>query len=173
MKQKMKFKIFINPLLALFAVLFISSCMKTDDHKTYSAAEERLLRNAYLDSLIARGHNIDTTAAGVYYVLIEEGEGDYAKFGDTLTVGYAGWFIDGFMFDASDIHYPDGKMEFILGVNRMIPGWEDGLKVMNKESRVQFIIPSELAYGSEGVGKKIPPYQTLIFMIKLFDIKPS
>jgi FKBP-type peptidyl-prolyl cis-trans isomerase len=55
----------------------------------------------------------------------------------------------------------------------MIPGWEDGLQVMNKDSRVQFIIPSELAYGSEGVGAKIPPYQTLIFVIKLFDIKPS
>jgi FKBP-type peptidyl-prolyl cis-trans isomerase FkpA len=120
MKQKMKFRIFINTILALFIVLFISSCLKTDDadRKTYSAAEERLLRNAYLDSLVARGHNIDTTAAGVYYVVIEEGEGDYAKFGDTLTVGYAGWLIDGFMFDASDIHYPDGKMEFVLGVDR-------------------------------------------------------
>jgi FKBP-type peptidyl-prolyl cis-trans isomerase FkpA len=170
----MKLKIFIIPVLALFAMVFISSCFKNDDdRRTYSAAEERLLRNAYLDSLVARGHDIDTTAAGVYYVVIEEGEGDYAKFGDTLTVGYAGWFVDGFMFDSSSIHFPDGKMEFILGVNRMIPGWEDGMKVMNKGSKFQFIIPSEQAYGSEGVGTKIPPYQTLIFVIELFDIKPS
>lgn len=163
--------------LAIFAVIAfaVSSCLQpNDDEKTYSAAEEKLLRETYLDSLISKGHNIDTTENGVYYVMIEEGEGEFAEAGDTLTVGYAGYFIDGVMFDSSEIHFPDGKMEFVLEgeQSRMIPGWEEGLKVMNKGARAQLIIPSELAYGSNWYGN-IPPYQTLIFVIKLYDIKPS
>ena len=171
----MKTKFLVQWIIASLTVIFISSCLNIEDEeKTYTAAEEILMRNVYLDSLINRGHDIDTTENGVYYVVIEEGEGQFAKSGDTLTLGYAGYYINGVMFDSSEIHYANGKMEFVLeGSNsRMIPGWEDGMKVMNKGTRTQFIIPSEMGYGSTGYGS-IPPYQTLIFVIKLYDIKPS
>ncbi len=170
----MKTKFLVQWIIAAFAIVFVSSCLNIrDEEKTYSAAEELLLRSAYLDSLIAKGHDVDTTQNGVYYVVIEEGEGDFVKAGDTITVGYAGYYVDGVMFDSSEIHFADGKMEFVLegAETRMIPGWEEGLKVMNKDARVQFIIPSNLAYGSKGSGA-IPPYQTLIFVVKLYDIKP-
>jgi FKBP-type peptidyl-prolyl cis-trans isomerase FkpA len=168
-----KFKILINTTVAVFILLLVSSCLKTDDdRKTYSAAEEKILREAYLSNLVTKGHDIDTTSTGVYYVIIDDGEGEFAKEGDTLTVGYAGYFIDGVMFDSSEIHFPDGKYEFILGVDPMIDGWEDGVKLMNKGARFQFIIPSEKAYGSKGYGT-IPPYQTLVFVIKLYEIQPS
>lgn len=168
-----KIKTFIHIALFALVAIVVSSCLKTeDDPKTYSAAEERALRNAYIDSLIVQDHDIDTTANGVYYVVLEEGEGETASVGDTLTVGYAGYFIGGYMFDSSEIHFPDGKMEFILGEDRMIEGWEEAMTVMNKGAKMQFIIPSELAYGAEGYGS-IPPYQTLIFVIKLYEIQPS
>ena len=159
--------------IAAFATLLTTSCLDVDDNqKVYTAAEEIHLREAYLDSLVARGHDIDTTSLGVYYITMEEGEGVYAKTGDTLTVGYAGYYIDGRMFDSSEIYYADGKMTFILESPPMIEGWDNGMKVMNKNAMVQLIIPSELAYGDEWNGN-IPPYQTLIFVIKLYDIKPS
>ncbi|SHE38546.1 FKBP-type peptidyl-prolyl cis-trans isomerase [Mariniphaga anaerophila] len=170
----MKMRLLINLVFATVVALAVSSCLKDGDEKVYTAAEEILLREAYLDSLVAKGHDIDTTANQVYYVIREEGEGDFAKSGDTLIVGYAGYFIDGVLFDSSELHYSDGKMEFVLEgeKSRMILGWEEGLKKMNKGAEFQFVIPSGQAYGSTGWGS-IPPYQTLIFVTKLYDIKPS
>jgi FKBP-type peptidyl-prolyl cis-trans isomerase len=106
--------------------------------------------------------------------MMDEGEGELAKTGDTLTVGYAGYYIDGVLFDSSELSSADGKMTFILEHEeyRMVPGFEDAVKVLNKNARAQFIIPSELAYGSTGYGR-IPPYQTLVFVIKMYEIKPS
>lgn len=165
--------IFRNFAIAAIAAVLVSSCLKTEtDPTTYSAAEELAMRNAYLDSLVVKDYDIDTTAAGVYYVVIEEGEGELAKEGDTLTVGYAGYYIDGYMFDSSEIHFPEGKMKFVLGTDPMIDGWNDGMKVMNKGAKMQFIIPSELAYGEKGY-LSVPPYQTLVFVIKLYEIQPS
>jgi FKBP-type peptidyl-prolyl cis-trans isomerase FkpA len=170
----MKMKLWINLVFSVLLAVGISSCLKTEDEKVYTAAEEISLREAYLDSLVAQGHDIDTTETGVYYVLIDEGEGEFAKAGDTLTVGYAGYYIDGVLFDSSEINSADGKMTFILEgeETRMIPGFEHAMKVLNKNAKAQFVIPSELAYGSSGYGS-IPPYQTLVFVIKLYDIKPS
>jgi FKBP-type peptidyl-prolyl cis-trans isomerase FkpA len=170
----MKKKLLINLSVTAMVVLVFSSCLKTEDEKVYTAAEEILLREVYLDSLVARGHDIDTTESGVYYVMMDEGEGELAKTGDTLTVGYAGYYIDGVLFDSSELSSADGKMTFILEHEeyRMVPGFEDAVKVLNKNARAQFIIPSELAYGSTGYGR-IPPYQTLVFVIKMYEIKPS
>ncbi len=163
-------KIFI---IAAIAAFVATSCLDVDeDEKIYTAAEEIHYREAYIDSMFARGYDVDTTSLGVYYITIEEGEGNFAKAGDTLTVGYAGYYIDGRLFDASEINSPDGKMTFVLEEDEMIPGWNSGMKVMNKGATVQFIIPSERAYGEDGYGN-IPPYQTLIFVVKLFDIQPS
>ena len=170
----MKIKFLMNLALAAFLALMISSCLKTEDEKVYTAAEEIALREAYLDSLTAKGHDIDTTETGVYYVIREEGEGDFAMEGDTLTVGYAGYFIDGVLFDSSEISSTDGKMTFILKHEeyRMIPGFEEAMTVLNKNARAEFIVRSELAYGSTGYGR-IPPYQTLVFVIKMHEIKPT
>lgn len=158
---------------AALLLLLVSSCLKDDEEqKTYSAAEEETLRQTYLDNLIEKGHEIDTTANGIYYVVIEEGEGDFAQEGDTITVGYAGYMVDGTMFDTSDWHYQDGKWKFVLGEFSAIEGFDESLMHLNEGAKVEFIIPSEMAYGSQGQGS-IPPYQTLIFVIKMYEINPS
>ncbi len=167
-----KFKTLINIALAASIAVVVSSCLKDDtESKTYSAAEEKSLREAYLQDLIDEDYDIDTTASGVYYVVLDEGEGEYAQPGDSLTVGYAGYLVGGTMFDASAYHNAEGKFGFVLGVDSMIVGWNEGMKLMNEGSRLQLIIPSELAYGEKG-HLSIPPYQTLIFVVKLFDIHP-
>lgn len=171
--MNMKFNTLFNLVLASVILLSGVSCLDiNDDRRTYTAAEEQAFLQMYLDSLVADDYDIDTTANGVYYVVLDTGEGDFAKEGDTLTVGYAGYFIDGNLFDSSD-KLKDKKMEFILGEDSMIRGWEEGMTVINKGARVQLIIPSELAYGSTGDFYIIPPYQTLVFVIKMIDIKPS
>lgn len=170
----MKTKFLIQIVIGLFSVSFMTSCLDVgeENNQQPTQAEEIALLNEYLDTLVAQGNDIDTTELGVYYVEIEEGEGDLAQPGDKLTVGYAGYFIDGSMFDSSDYNFVDGKMEFVLGDPPYIPGWDDGMQVMNKGSKFQFIIPSELAYGSMG-NQFIPPYSTLIFVVEMFEIEKT
>ncbi|HSM47027.1 MAG TPA: FKBP-type peptidyl-prolyl cis-trans isomerase [Draconibacterium sp.] len=149
------------------------SCLKIDNTTLPSRGEEQINLKKYLDDIISRGNDVDTTELGVYYVTINEGTGTYPKTGDTLTVGYAGYFIDGGLFDASYWHnQTDSTYTFVLGNPPLIKGWDDGMKVISKNARVQLIIPSDFAYGSTGSGF-ILPYQTLIFVIVMKDIKPS
>ena len=157
---------------AIFAVFF-ASCLNLDDAKVPTEAEELINLNKYLTNLQANGNDIDTTASGVYYITINEGSGDYAKNGDTLSVGYAGYYIDGTMFGSSfQSSANDSTFTFILDNPPSIKGWDDGMKVMKKNAKTQLIIPSSLAYGSEGAGI-IPAYQTLVFVVVMKDIKPE
>ena len=102
--------------------------------KKYTAEDEIAQREAYLEGLRDKGSNVQKTEKGVYYIVIDEGEGDFAKSGDTLSITYSGYLIDGRLFDTSldNPNFPDGKMEFVLedDDSRMIPGFEDGMKEM-------------------------------------------
>ncbi len=171
----MKMKFLMNLGLAVIVAALISSCIDMGDQepdRVQTKAEEQIILSAYLDSLEAKSYDVDTTDLGVYYVVIEEGEGEYPKAGDTLVVGYSGYLMDGFLFDSSEIHWSDGKWEFEMGANASIPGWEDGLKQINEGGKIQFIVPSELGYGQFGSGI-IGANQSLIFVVKMFEIKPS
>jgi FKBP-type peptidyl-prolyl cis-trans isomerase len=155
----------------LIAVLGIS-CLKINEEEEPTREEEQLNLKNYIANLIAKGNDIDTTDLGVYYVTIDEGTGGYPKVGDTLTVGYAGYFSDGYLFDSSLWHNStDSTYTFVLGNPPLIKGWDDGMKVINKNGKAQLIIPSDFAYGSTGSGV-IPPFQTLVFVVSMKEIKP-
>lgn len=161
---------------AILLITMLSSCNFGSDIDTgpNTAEKEQQLLGDYLDKLVSEGHDIDTTDLGIYYIMVEEGDSiiQYPQTGDTLVVGYTGYFIDGSLFDASDFHSEDGKYEFVLGVDPMIEGWNDGIKKINKGATMQIIIPSEYAYGSQGYGNAIPPYSTVIFVVQIFEIRP-
>ncbi len=162
-----------NFLLVIFFTGIFSSCLKLDDTEEQSRESEQYDLKKYLGNLISAGNNVDTTSLGVYYLTMENGTGAYPKNGDTLTVGYAGYFINNYLFDASAWHNQvDSTFNFVLGDPPLIRGWDDGMKVINKNAKVQLVLPSDLAYGSMGAGV-IPPYQTLVFVIKMKEIKPS
>ena len=156
----------------VLTVLF-TSCLEGNDYSEPTREEEQLTLNKYLNNIISNKHDVDTTALGVYYVTLKEGTGAFPKTGDTLTVGYAGYFSDGYLFDASSWHnQKDSTFTFVLGNPPLIKGWDDGMKVINKNATVQLIVPSDLAYGSTGAGV-IPPYKTLVFVVIMKSIKPS
>ena len=85
-------RIGIRFLQILLITLIFASCLESNDTEEPTREEEQLNLKKYIDNLITNGHDIDTTDLGVYYVTMDEGTGEYPKNGDTLTVGYAGYF---------------------------------------------------------------------------------
>jgi len=110
-----------------------------------------------------------TTDSGLQYEVLESAEGAKPKADDVVKVHYKGTLIDGTQFDSS---YDRGQPA-VFPLNRVIPGWTEGVQLMPVGSKYKFYIPYELAYGEQGAGN-IPPYSTLIFEVELLDIeKPA
>ncbi len=163
----------IKIIVGVYAAVLFSSCLPNGNELHIPTQEEEIaVLQVYLENLTEAGHDIDTTDLGIYYIVLEEGEGNYPQEGDSLEVGYAGYFIDGTLFDASDMYEENGTYRFVLGNPDLILGWNDGMKVINKNAKVQLIMPSQFAYGNVGQGN-IPPFKTLVFVIKMVEIIPA
>jgi FKBP-type peptidyl-prolyl cis-trans isomerase len=115
----------------------------------------------------AEKEGVFETESGLQFLVVTLGEGKMPMDGDKVSVNYEGSLIDGEVFDSS---YEKGKpVEF--DINRVIPGWTEGLKLMPVGSKYVFYIPSELAYGENPPpGTIIEPYSTLVFTVELLDI---
>jgi len=114
------------------------------------------------------GNPVIATDSGLQYIDVEPGEGDLAEAGDTVSVHYTGWLVDGTKFDSSkDRGTP---FQFPLGAGRVIKGWDEGVAGMKVGGVRKLIIPPELGYGSRGAGSAIPPNATLIFEVELLEV---
>ncbi len=107
------------------------------------------------------------TESGLQYKIISEGTGPTPKATDTVRVNYKGTLIDGSVFDES----AEGKpIEFPL--NRVIPGWTEGIQLLKEGGKAELYIPENLAYGKGGSGR-IEPYSTLVFEVELLKVIPG
>lgn len=105
------------------------------------------------------------------YMKIEKltsGTGASPKKGDTVTVHYTGWLMDGTKFDSSVDR--DDPFAFVLGTGQVIAGWDQGVATMQVGDKTRFTIPPNLAYGERGFPGAIPPNATLIFEVELLSI---
>jgi FKBP-type peptidyl-prolyl cis-trans isomerase len=110
--------------------------------------------------------NVITTPSGLQYEIITKGEGPMPTETSIVTVHYEGSLIDGTVFDSS---YEGGdSISFV--VNRVMPGWTEGLKLMPEGSTFMLYIPPNLAYGPRDSGP-IPGNSTLIFKVELLKIE--
>lgn len=108
-----------------------------------------------------------TTTSGLKYKVLRKGDGRSPKATDIVKVNYEGKLLNGTIFDSS---YQRGEpIEFPL--NRVIPGWTEGLQLMQEGAEYEFLIPSNLAYGPQGAGP-IPPNSDLIFTVELLQVNP-
>ncbi|MFA7239284.1 MAG: FKBP-type peptidyl-prolyl cis-trans isomerase [Sulfuricellaceae bacterium] len=110
-----------------------------------------------------------TTASGLIYEDVTEGEGAIACAGQKVTVHYTGWLTDGTKFDSSkDRSEP---FDFPLGGGRVIRGWDEGVQGMKIGGVRKLTIPPELGYGARGAGGVIPPNATLVFEVELLGTR--
>jgi FKBP-type peptidyl-prolyl cis-trans isomerase FklB len=114
-----------------------------------------------------KAKDVVTLPSGLQYSVIKQGTGPKPKATDTVKVHYAGTLIGGKEFDSSikrgePVEFP---------VNGVIPGWSEGIQLMNVGSKWKLFIPSDLAYGENGAGQDIGPNETLIFEVELLEIK--
>jgi peptidylprolyl isomerase len=109
------------------------------------------------------------TDSGLEFILVETGSGLRAAPGNTVRVHYTGYFQDGTIFDSSVKR--DQPYEFILGMRRVIPGWDEGVTLMKEGDKARLLIPYTLAYGEKGHPAGIPPKTDLIFDIELIKVK--
>lgn len=110
------------------------------------------------------------TASGLtYYEINRSASTNRAMPGKTVKVHYSGYLTDGKMFDSSVEH--GEPIEFPLGLGHVIPGWEEGIALMNVGDKLRLLIPYNLAYGEEGRAPFIPAKADLIFDVELIDVK--
>jgi FKBP-type peptidyl-prolyl cis-trans isomerase len=115
----------------------------------------------------AEKEGVIETPSGLQYEVITKGTGQLPIDGDKVRVNYEGSLLDGQVFDSS---YDKGQ-PLEIGINRVIPGWTEGLKLMPVGSTYIFYIPSDLAYGENPPPNTIiQPYSTLVFKVELLDI---
>jgi FKBP-type peptidyl-prolyl cis-trans isomerase len=130
------------------------------DNKTIG--REFLEENAKNDSVVQ-------TTSGLQYMVLKEGTGTKPGPTDTVTVHYTGRLLDGTVFDSSVERGEPASFP----LDKVIPGWTEGLQLMSEGSQYRLFIPSELAYGSKGAGDQILPNSTLIFDVELIKVQKA
>tara|TARA_R110002126_G_scaffold142911_1_gene288983 strand:+ start:4323 stop:5468 length:1146 start_codon:yes stop_codon:yes gene_type:complete len=143
-------------------------------------------KRAYFDEMKATA---TTTESGLTYKIVQKGSGIKPLDGSTFYFHYAGYFEDGNLFDSSyeDVNKDYGKFDanrsmqngykafpFQAGKKEgMIPGFIEGLSLINYGDKALLFLPAKLAYGERGAGGVIPPNANLIFEIEMFEKQPS
>ena len=113
---------------------------------------------------------VQVTDSGLQYKVLEEGSGASPDTTDQVRVDYEGTLIDGTVFDSS---YERGE-PVTFPLNRVIPGWTEGLQMMQEGAKYKFFIPGELAYGQNPPPRgPIGPNETLIFEVELLEVNPE
>ncbi len=127
------------------------------DNKTLG--REFLEQNAKNDSVVQ-------TESGLQYMVLKEGTGAKPGPTDEVTVHYTGKLLNGTVFDSS----VERGEPATFPLDKVIPGWTEGLQLMSEGAKYRLFIPSELAYGSKGAGDQILPNSTLIFDVELIKV---
>ncbi|MEC7984712.1 MAG: FKBP-type peptidyl-prolyl cis-trans isomerase [Myxococcota bacterium] len=114
----------------------------------------------------AKKKGVVSLPSGVQYTILKDGDGESVKAEDTIQVHYTGSLADGTIFDSSVAR----NQPATLGVNQVIPGWQEILPKMKVGSKWKVFIPPDLGYGASGAGS-IPPHSILVFEIEVLGIE--
>jgi FKBP-type peptidyl-prolyl cis-trans isomerase FkpA len=113
----------------------------------------------------ARKGDVVTTKSGLQYEVLKPGQGAKPTDKDVALIMYEGKLLDGTTFDKSQQPTP-------MPVAAVVPGFSEGLKLMNKGAKYRFWLKPDLAYGAQEKGP-IPANSTLVFEVELLDFLPE
>lgn len=146
--------------------LSADSATKIEQQQYDYHTQQLKTRNADFLKNYAKQKGVKSTASGLLYKVIKEGDGAMPTDTSEVEVHYEGKLIDGSVFDSS---YKRGETA-TFAVNQVIKGWSEAVKLMKVGAEYEVCLPYEIAYGERGT-RGIPPYSTLIFKIELKGIK--
>lgn len=136
--------------------------------KQKEEAEKAIAEGKVFLEANGKREGVTTTKSGLQYEVLTPGKGERSpKATDTVVCHYEGRLVSGKVFDSS--YERNQPAEF--GLNQVIPGWTEGLQLMNEGAKFRFYIPYLLGYGEQGAGSSIPPYSTLVFDVELISVK--
>jgi FKBP-type peptidyl-prolyl cis-trans isomerase FkpA len=155
----------------------ITSYMKAQAD-VYKTQEPAKIKKYIADNKL----NLTQTSTGLYYVITKPGTGPLPAVGDTMAVNYVGKLVNGKVFDTNikeeaikaktyNASLPYQPLPLPVGQGKVIPGWDQGLMLLNKGAKATFIIPSDLAYRDQGNGP-IGPFTPLVFEVEIVNITP-
>ena len=146
--------------------LSADSAIKIEQQQYDYHTQQLKTRNADFLKNYAKQKGVKSTASGLLYKVIKEGDGAMPTDTSEVEVHYEGKLVDGTVFDSS---YKRGETA-TFAVNQVIKGWSEAVKLMKVGAEYEVCLPYEIAYGERGT-RGIPPYSTLIFKIELKGIK--
>jgi FKBP-type peptidyl-prolyl cis-trans isomerase len=132
------------------------------------ATENVAAGEAFLTENAAR-EGVQVTESGLHFEVVEPGTGESPSAEDSVQVHYKGALIDGTVFDSS---YERGQPA-TFPLAGVIPGFREGIQMMQVGGKYKLYIPPALGYGERGAGTEIPPNSTLVFEIELLDVNPA
>lgn len=134
-------------------------------------AEQQLFEDiAKIDQYLeSYGIIANETESGIRYIVNNEGSGPCPVLSNEVTLQYKSYLLDGTLLESS---YEYGTpVRFRLGQQRVIPGWEEIIRLMKEGANYTVYLPSGLAYGPEGKNENIDPNTVLVFELTLIDIE--
>jgi peptidylprolyl isomerase len=134
------------------------------------AKRKKAKRDADLATISVKWPNATVSASGLRSVLLKQGSGTKPSSGRRVSLNYSGMLLSGSVFDASSSH--GGPIEFRLGVDRVLPGWEEAILDMRAGEKRLVVVPPELAFGERGAGDgAIPANSFLVFELELVRVQ--
>ncbi len=146
---------------------FQAQMMEKQQAESRKKGEENIKKGQDFLAQNGKKPGIKTTASGLQYEVIKEGDGKQPTAENTVTVHYTGTLTNGKKFDSS----VDRGEPATFPLKGVIKGWTEGLQLMKIGAKYRFYIPAELGYGSNGAGADIGPNEVLIFDVELLEIK--
>ncbi|MFC3879920.1 FKBP-type peptidyl-prolyl cis-trans isomerase [Algoriphagus namhaensis] len=158
--------------------------MAAENAKVAERAKELMVEEAAVIEQYAadNGLELQKTENGLYYIIERKGNGEEVTPGTTMYVDYAGYLLDGRLFDtsnpelaqANEVFNPNrdySPLPVNVGMGQVIPGWDEGLLLLTKGAKAKFLIPSPLGYGENGAGGLIGPNSILVFDVEVMDVQ--
>ncbi len=116
------------------------------------------------------GKKFTKTSTGLYYLITKATQGATASIGDKVGTNYTGTLIGGKVFDSNTKDGKSEPFEFVLGMHKVIAGWDEMFGILHLGEKATIVVPSSLAYGPEGSGDDIGAFTPLIFDVELLTI---